>query len=219
MNLSHIKNNANSFGQTSREEMVNGLSHLFAALLSVFGIAYLFFVQDEKMGFTKIWSYGFYGLSVTALFAISATYHFLPDQKLKLVFKKLDHCAIYLVLAGTYTPYLVLAAESARALMVIYIVWAVSLFGILLKTIALNRFKLLAVGLQLALGWASVAVLSELYEKLGNYGMSWFVAGGLCYTIGVIFYLKKSMLYSHAIWHIFVLAGTVCHYVPILYYT
>lgn len=219
MNLSHTKEGANSFGQTDLEEIWNGSSHMFAAFLSIFGISYLFYSQSDQINSVKGWSYGIYGFTVIALFSISAAYHFLPDKRLKLIFKKLDHCAIYLVLAGTYTPYMFLTLGSSKAATIAYIVWAVSILGVLLKIVALNRFKLLAVGLQLALGWASVTVITELYEEFGNLGLIWFVSGGLCYTVGVFFYLRKSMPYSHAIWHLFVLAGTICHYVPILLFT
>ena len=219
MNLSHTKEGANSFGQTDLEEIWNGSSHMFAALLSILGISYLFYSQTDQIDSVKGWSYGIYGFTVISLFSISAAYHFLPDKRLKLIFKKLDHCAIYLMLAGTYTPYMFLTLGSSKAVTIAYIVWAVSILGIFLKIIALNKFKLLAVGLQLALGWASVSVISELYEKFGALGMAWFVSGGLCYTVGVFFYLRKSMPYSHAIWHLFVLAGTICHYVPILLFT
>ena len=185
-------------GYSLAEEIANSISHGIGLLFGIVGLV-LLLVQavDSNAGATAITSYSLYGGSMILLFLASTLYHAIPHQRAKLWLKKFDHCAIYLLIAGTYTPFLL---------------------GILFKLTIAHRFKILSLVTYLTMGWLSLIVVYQLAIKLAVGGVTLLAVGGIIYSLGVIFYVCKRIPYNHAIWHGFVLGGSVCHFLAIYLY-
>ncbi|MTH45237.1 PAQR family membrane homeostasis protein TrhA [Intestinirhabdus alba] len=206
-------------GYTLAEEIANSISHGIGLLFGIAGLA-LLLVQatDMNASATAITSYSLYGGSMILLFLASTLYHAIPHRRAKAWLKKFDHCAIYLLIAGTYTPFLLIGLDSplARALMIV--IWGLALLGIVFKLTISHRFKVLSLVTYLMMGWLSLVVIYELAVKLEPGGVALLAAGGVIYSLGVIFYVCKRIPYNHAIWHGFVLGGSVCHFLAIYLY-
>ena len=206
-------------GYTLAEEVANSISHGIGLLFGIVGLV-LLLVQavDNNASPMAITSYALYGGSLILLFLASTLYHAIAHQRAKTWLKKLDHCAIYLLIAGTYTPFLLVGLDSplARGLMVV--IWSLALLGILFKLTIAHRFKVLSLVTYLAMGWLSLIVIYQLATRLSVGGVTLLAAGGLVYSLGVIFYVCKRIPYNHAIWHGFVLGGSVCHFLAIYLY-
>jgi len=205
------------------EELANTLSHALGAFLSVLGLAYLlaktlFVEQTSGINVFQLLSVIIFGLSLIALYSASMLYHAARCPKKKNTFKMWDHCAIYLLIAGTYTPFLLISMRDSVGWYFFAIIWGIALFGILLKMKFKHRFHLLRVATYVLMGWLVVLSYDELQAALPSMGLNLLIAGGLIYTLGVFFYLNTRLPYSHAIWHLFVLGGSVCHYLSIYYY-
>jgi hemolysin III len=158
-----------------------------------------------------------FGLSALLMFSTSVLYHSTRDAVLRLRLRRVDHAAIYLLIAGTYTPFTLGAMKGTWGWTVAGIVWGLAVLGIAFKTTALGfRFPKASVALYLVMGWIVVIAAKPLAQQLTAHELRWLVAGGLCYTGGVLFYMWKGRPYTHAIWHVFVLAGVVCHFVAVL---
>jgi len=159
-----------------------------------------------------------YGASLISLFLTSTLYHGLPASAHKPLFKLLDHCAIYLLIAGTATPFLIVAMGSDTAWWLFGGMWVLAAVGILIKLWHRHRYPRLSLASYLLMGWLMVIVAPEMMGAIGARGMAWLLAGGLCYTVGAGFYAAKQMQFSHAIWHLFVLAGAACHFLAVAWY-
>jgi len=158
-----------------------------------------------------------FGLSALLMFSTSVLYHSTRDAGLRLRLRRVDHAAIYLLIAGTYTPFTLGAMKGTWGWTIAGIVWGLAVLGIALKTTALGfRFPKASVALYLVMGWIVVIAAKPLVQQLTAHELRWLVAGGLCYTGGVVFYMWKSRPYTHAIWHVFVLAGVACHFIAVL---
>ena len=158
-----------------------------------------------------------FGLSALLMFSTSVLYHSARDAGLRLRLRKVDHAAIYLLIAGTYTPFTLGAMKGTWGWTIAGIVWALAVLGIAFKTTPLGfRFPRASVALYLVMGWIVVIAAKPLVQQLTAHELRWLVAGGLCYTGGVVFYMWKGRPYTHAIWHVFVLAGVACHFVAVL---
>lgn len=158
-----------------------------------------------------------FGLSALLMFSTSVLYHSTSDPGSRFRLRKVDHAAIYLLIAGTYTPFTLGAMKGVWGWTIAGIVWALAVLGIAFKTTRLGfRFPRASVALYLLMGWIVVIAVKPLLQNLTTHELTWLVAGGLCYTGGVAFYLWKSRPYTHAIWHVFVLAGVACHFVAVL---
>jgi hemolysin III len=157
-----------------------------------------------------------FGLSALAMFVTSVIYHWASQPELKLLLRRLDHSAIYLLIAGTYTPFALVAIDGAWGWTLFAVAWALAVFGIVAKLTIGFRFPRLSLALYLGMGWMSVIAIKPMVESLTTAQLLWFLAGGLCYTGGVPFYVWKSRRYTHAVWHLFVLAGVACHFVAVL---
>ncbi len=158
-----------------------------------------------------------FGLSALLMFSTSVLYHSTRDAARRLRLRKVDHAAIYLLIAGTYTPFTLGAMKGTWGWTIAGIVWGLAVLGIAFKTTALGfRFPKASVALYLVMGWIVVIAAKPLAQQLTAHELFWLVAGGLCYTGGVAFYLWKSRPFTHAIWHVFVLAGVACHFVAVL---
>jgi hemolysin III len=157
-----------------------------------------------------------FGVSALAMFVTSVLYHWARKPELKVRLRKLDHSAIYLLIAGTYTPFTLVAMDSAWGWSLFGVAWALAVFGIVAKTTVGFRFPKLSVALYLGMGWIAMIAIKPLIDSLSGAELAWMLAGGLLYTAGVPFYVWKTKRYTHAIWHLFVLGGVACHFVAVL---
>ena len=200
------------------EEIVNAISHGLAALLSVAGLTLLVAFAWLQGDMVKVTSFSIYGTSLVLLFSASTLYHALLHEKAKKVFKLLDHCAIYLLIAGTYTPLMLVTLADDIGAILLAIIWGLAILGIAFKVKFGNKYKKLSLSTYLGLGLISLTFIDRLNDKLAVEGMILLALGGIIYGLGTIFYVRKNKKYSHAIWHIFVFSAAVCHFFMIFYY-
>ena len=172
---------------------------------------------QETLITSKI-AYWIYGLSLILLFMNSTVYHLLAFSKLKAFFQKLDHSAIYLLIAGTYTPYLMISLGGKFGYTLLILIWLLGLAGIFFEIQATDRFPRLSTFLYLGLGWMSVIIIYPLFKKIGLNAVLYLGLGGLMYSIGTLFYSMKSNRWMHVIWHLFVMAGAFCMFLSIFLY-
>lgn len=204
-------------GYSPREEWANRLSHGLGLLLGIIGLILLLH-KGWDQGPQALLSYALYGTSLVLLYLASTLYHSMRSAVARRRCKLLDHCAIYLLIAGTYTPFLLVALDTplARGLMVV--IWGLALAGVVFKLLFINRFKRLSLFTYLMLGWLSLVVVYQLYLHLDGTGLLLLGLGGLIYSLGTLFYMARQIPYNHAIWHLFVLGGSLCHFVAIYGY-
>jgi hemolysin III len=157
-----------------------------------------------------------FGVSALAMFVTSVIYHWARNPDLKLRLRRLDHSAIYLLIAGTYTPFTLVAMERVWGWSLFGVAWALAVFGIVAKNTVGFRYPRLSVALYLGMGWIAMIAIKPLIEGLSAAELAWMMAGGLLYTAGVPFYMWKSRRYTHAVWHLFVLGGVACHFAAVL---
>ena len=200
------------------EEIVNAISHGLAALLSVAGLTVLVTLAWIQHDVLKIASFSIYGASLVLLFSASTLYHALLHEKAKSIFKLLDHCAIYLLIAGTYTPLMLVTLADDIGPPILAIIWTLAILGIIFKVRFGNKYKKLSLSTYLGLGLISLTFIDKLNEKLAAEGMFLLALGGIIYGLGTIFYVRKHKKYSHAIWHFFVFLAAICHFFMIFFY-
>ncbi len=203
------------------EEIANSISHGIGLVFGIVGLV-LLLVQavDANASATAITSYSLYGGSMILLFLASTLYHAIPHQRAKdLGLKKLTTAlSISSPIAGTYTPFLLVGLDSPLARGLMIVIWSLALLGILFKLTIAHRFKVLSLVTYLTMGWLSLIVVYQLAIKLAAGGVTLLAVGGVVYSLGVIFYVCKRIPYNHAIWHGFVLGGSVCHFLAIYLY-
>ena len=198
------------------EEILNASSHLFGLLLSVLA---LFLLLNKSHGdLVRIISFSVFTISGMLLFLASTLYHSLTNERAKKVFKLLDHCAIYLLIAGTYTPLLTITIAGTLGYTLLAFIWFFALAGVLFKIKFGNKYKKISLCTYLGMGFLSLAILGELFNALPEQAVGLLALGGLIYCLGVFFYVKKTVAYTHAIWHLFVLGGVSCHFLMIYWY-
>ena len=188
----------------------------------LFGIVGLVLLLNQAVAahadLLSVTSFSIYGASMILLYLASTLYHAIPFQRAKRALKTFDHCAIYLLIAGTYTPFLLIALRTPFAMTLMAVIWGIALIGIVIKIVFVYRFKRLSLATYLTMGWLSLIALYPLATSLATGGLVLLALGGVLYSVGVIFYVNKRIPYNHAIWHLFVLGGTVCHFFAIYYY-
>src|SRR5690606_31997486 len=140
------------------------------------------------------------------------------NEKNRHLFRIIDHISIYFLIAGTYTPVLLITLEQSHGWLLFYIVWGIALFGVILKLFFTGRFEIFSTLLYLVMGWLIIFDFPNLSQSIGSFGVLWFFAGGLFYTLGIVFYAIRQIPYNHVIWHIFVLSGAICHFLMIFYF-
>ena len=199
-------------------ERFNAYSHLLGAVLAVIGTVMLLQKAGHTQDVYKIISSTAYGVCLILLYMGSTIYHSTRHPGVKGVLQKFDHCAIYLLIAGTYTPFLLVGLNSPLAKGLMIVIWSLALLGILFKLTIAHRFKILSLVTYLTMGWLSLIVVYQLAVKLAVGGVTLLAVGGVVYSLGVIFYVCKRIPYNHAIWHGFVLGGSVCHFLAIYLY-
>ncbi|MBT0721238.1 hemolysin III family protein [Tatumella sp. TA1] len=206
-------------GYSLAEEIANSVSHGLGCLFGVVGLVLLLSqaLQRDADTITLI-SYSLYGGSMIVLFLASTLYHAIPYEHAKPWLKKIDHCAIYLLIAGTYTPFLLVGLRSPLAEGLMVVIWLLALMGIIFKLVFAHRFKVLSLVTYLLMGWLSLVVIYQMATKLSAASVWLLAIGGIVYSLGVIFYANRRIPFNHAIWHAFVLGGAICHFCAIYFY-
>ena len=200
------------------EELANSLSHGLAALAAAAGLSVLVVLAARGGDPWRIVSFSIYGATLVLLYCVSAFYHGFSNPRVKHVFRILDHSAIYLLIAGTYTPFVLVTLRGPWGWTLFGVAWGVALLGVLQAVLAPVRFKLLGLAADVALGWLIVVAWKPLTASLAAGGVAWLIGGGLFYTLGIAFYAVKRIPYNHAVWHLFVLCGSACHFAALLLY-
>ena len=201
---------------TLGEEIFHSITHGIGSGLSIAGLAILVVLAVLNGDLYQIVSFSIFGATLVILYLSSTIYHGLQQPKVKQLFKIFDHSAIYLVIAGTYTPFLIVGLKGTAGWTLLVVVWAIALIGITFKVLFIERFQIFSVVSYLLMGWLCVFVFREMLVSIPTGGLIWLAAGGVLYTIGVIFYALQKIPYMHAIWHFFVLGGSICHYFAVL---
>lgn len=201
----------------TKDEKVNVYTHTIGAVMSFLGVGILLFFALETQNFWKIVGSLVYGVSLIALFTISSLYH-AKEGEVKIFFQKLDHIAIFYLIAGTYTPFVLVHFREGMGPVILSIVWILAVIGTVVKIFFTGKFDFLSTMIYLAAGWTVLLDIKNLVTTFHPTGLIWLAAGGLLYTGGVFFYLKETIPRNHEIWHGFVLAGAGCHYITVLFY-
>lgn len=197
------------------EEWMNSLSHGAGFVAAIVGLVFMVLRADTAVSITAS---SIYGATLILMFLSSTVYHAITHQKAKGIFKVFDHSAIYLLIAGTYTPLTLVAIGGWLGITVTAVIWTLAIAGVTFKIVAGQRFPKVSVMTYLLMGWFAVGLIYPLYMAMEGAGLWLIVAGGLCFSIGVLFYVAKKVKYTHAIWHLFVIGGCVCHYLSIYFY-
>lgn len=203
--------------QSELEEQLNAGTHGIGALLGIVALIMLVVFNSNKTEYS-LFSVVVYGISIIVLFSASTLYHAIKREKHKHYFRILDHISIYLLIAGTYTPVCLILLEQSKGWLLFWIVWGIAALGLILKIFFTGKFEALSLLLYLAMGWLVVFDFTFLSEMLGPKGVLWLFAGGLFYTLGIVFYAIERIPYNHVIWHLFVLAGAISHFFMVFWY-
>ena len=201
---------------SKKEERLNVITHAFGLLLSVIGLPFLVLKSFNYEGFWKPASLVIYGLSLVILYAASTFYHAAKDPSLRRKLNIFDHAAIYVLIAGTYTPFTILVLEGSLGWIVFGLTWTFAFVGIILKLFYTGRFDKLSTALYLLMGWQIMFVINPLMERFSTEGLQLLFLGGVFYTVGAVFYSIKKLPYNHAIFHVFVVLGSVSHFFSVL---
>ena len=196
-------------------ERLNAWTHLVGTMLSISGASVLITLAALMGDPWKIVSVSIFGATLILLYSASTLYHSLRGRA-KTILRKLDHLSIYLLIAGTYTPFTLVGLRGSVGWWLFGAIWALALAGVVFKLFYTGRFKKLSTAIYIAMGWLVVVAIKPMWQSFDGWTLGWLFAGGLAYTLGTYFYHRESVRYSHAIWHLFVLAGSVCHYIAVL---
>ena len=206
------------FKFTIEEEIWNGITHGIGAGLSIAGLTVLVLLAAMNGDSWRVVSFSIYGSTLVLLYLASTLYHSIQIPKVKQILRRFDHAAIYLLIAGTYTPFLLVNLRGRLGWTLLAVVWGIALVGIVFRTIFFGRFEVLATIGYVLMGWLIVVAFKEMLLVIPPGGIALIIAGGLTYTVGVIFYAWKKLPYNHAIWHLFELGGSICHYFSMLFH-
>ncbi len=198
-------------------EVLNATSHGLGLGLAIAALAILVNTAISQHDTWYTVSYSIYGITLILLYLASTLYHSAPEGKLKSLFKKLDHSAIFLLIAGTYTPVTLITLRGTLGWVLFGTIWAIALLGIVYKMIWIRKFSLLSTILYICMGWLIVLVSGHLIAAMNTTSLIFMLCGGLFYSAGTAFYAWKKLKLNHFIWHLFVLGGSVCHFFTILY--
>ncbi len=200
------------------EEIFSSVSHGIGALIGVAALVLMVVFAARAHNVYGVVSGAIYGATMIILFTMSTLYHAIQAPRAKKVFRVMDHCSIYLLIAGTYTPVTLCTLRQHGGWVMFGVVWGVTALGIVLNSISLEKFKLVSLISYIVLGWAIVAMIGPIRAALPPAGLWLLVVGGVVYMVGVVFYCLKKTAYMHSIWHLFVLAGSILHFLCILLY-
>ncbi|MDD5359351.1 MAG: hemolysin III family protein [Sulfurovaceae bacterium] len=203
-----------------KEELLNILTHIIGIIFAIVALVFMIIKAletDINLNGAQIASVCIFGSTLILMFLGSTLYHSFSNTPAKFALKRLDHSAIFALIAGTYSPILLIGIGTTQAWVLFWILWTIALFGIIMKLFFVDKFKKLSLILYLGMGWLSVLIIKDLYFTNKN-ALLWIAIGGLLYTIGTIFYVAKRYKYTHAIWHIFVLSAAICQTCAIWFY-
>jgi len=202
-------------------EKFNSITHLVGAVLALIGFGALLAVSIQQKDPLLIVSFTIFGLTLIVLYTMSTLYHSFHPPKLKKIFQKLDHISIYLLIAGTYTPYMLVSLGENNGLTMLGFVWGLAIIGVLIEILSPKRIEILQILIYLVMGWVCTLEYSSLQSSIPTAGMVWLTVGGIAYTLGVVFYVLDNMnklRHAHGIWHLFVLSGSISHFISIVAY-
>ena len=202
---------------TLGEEIFNSITHGIGTLLSIAGLVILAVFATKKGDVWHVVSFTIFGTSMVLLYLASTLYHSVTKTKIKNLFARFDHAAIFLLIAGTYTPFVLTTIRGPLGWTLFGIVWALAIIGIIIRSIHLTRYRKLMMWFYLAMGWMFLIAVVPIVKNLPANSVAFLFIGAGCYSLGVIFYAWRNLKYSHGIWHLFVLAGTISHFFSILY--
>jgi len=204
--------------QTSYEELVNVITHGIGAALSIAGLSALVVGAWQHRDAWRMVSFIIYGMTLILLYLASVFYHSARSPRAKRLLQFFDHAAIYLLIAGTYTPFTLVSMRGPWGWTMFGLIWGLAITGILLNVFLFGRLGFLSTILYLLMGWLVVIAIKPVMDAVSVRGLIWLIAGGLSYTVGVVFYVWHRLPYAHPVWHLFVLAGSVFHYFAIFFY-
>jgi hemolysin III len=203
---------------TPGEEIANVVTHGIGVALSVAGLVLLATFSCRRGDAWLVTGTTIFGVSLVALYTASTLYHSFRSLEIKRVLRRFDHAAIFLLIAGSYTPFLLVTLRGGRGWSLFAVVWGLAVSGITLKFWFAGRFRVASTLVYLAMGWLVLSVVRPLLVELPRPGFWLLLAGGLCYTGGAVFYLWKRLPYHHAVWHLWVMAGSACHWAAVFFY-
>lgn len=203
---------------TQREEYANIATHALGALLSVAALVLMVVYAMREGDPYHIVSVSIFGATLILLYIMSTLYHSIQEPKVKHVFRVFDHSCIYLLIAGSYTPFTLVTLRGGWGWTLFGVTWGLALCGVVFKIFFTKRFNFLSTMMYIALGWSVLIAIKPVLENVPPGGVFWLVSGGLLYTFGTIFYLWRRIPYHHAIWHVFVMGGSFCHFLAVFYY-
>jgi hemolysin III len=203
---------------TLGEEIAHSITHGVGAALSIAGLTLLVVLAVSNRNTYQIISFSIYGASLVILYLASTLYHGFQHPRVKRVFKVFDHASIYLLIAGTYTPFLLVSLRSTLGWTLLAVIWGIAILGVGFKALFIDRFQKISVLVYILMGWLSVVLIKEMMVNIPPGGLILIALGGFLYTVGVIFYALQKIPYMHVVWHFFVLGGSICHYFAVLLY-
>ena len=201
--------------ESIREEIASALTHGLGAVAALAGSAVLITLAAIYGDGWQLFSSIVFGVALLLLYTASTLYHAIQHPVAKGRLKVFDHCAIYLLIAGTYTPFMLIGLRGPWGWSMFTAIWILALAGVVFKLFFTGRFKALSTGIYIAMGWLIVVAIKPMLAAIDMWTLGWLLAGGLSYTLGTYFYHRESVRYSHAIWHLFVIGGSVCHFVAV----
>ncbi|PPA71201.1 PAQR family membrane homeostasis protein TrhA [Jeotgalibacillus proteolyticus] len=201
-----------------KEELANAITHGIGFLLSIPALIFLILVAVERGTAWHVVSFAIFGTTMILLFLFSTLLHSVREGKLKKLFAIMDHSAIYLLIAGTYTPFVLVTINGALGWTIFGIVWALAIGGIVFKCYFVDRYQIIATLFYVLMGWLIIIAIVPLYRELTGVGFALLFTGGLFYSVGAIFYIWRKLPYNHAIWHLFVIAGSAFMYFCVVFY-
>ncbi len=200
------------------EEIANSITHGIGLVLSLAGFAVLAFMAISQGSIVHLIGCTIYGATLIMVFGASTLYHVILEPHIKHYFRIFDQLTIYLVIAGTYTPFMLINLRGFWGWTLLLTVWSLSLFGIVFKVVYVNRYKAVSMSLYLVMGWLCVIAAKPILASVPLSGLAWIAAGAVAYMAGLVFFAWEKIPYNHTIWHLFVLAGSACHYIAVLNY-
>jgi hemolysin III len=201
-----------------KEEIAHSVSHGIGALLSVLALVIMIIYSSQYGDAWHVVSSSIYGATLVMLYSSSTLYHAVTLPDLKKILQKLDHAAIFLLIAGTYTPFTLVNLRGGWGWTLFAMVWSIAIAGMIMELIVQKRYQRVSLGLYLGLGWLVMIAIEPMIANVATGGLILLLIGGLFYSLGVIFYVWETLLYHHAIWHLFVLAGSACHFFAVFLY-
>ena len=205
------------YTQTVMEEIANSITHGLGFGLSVAGLTILVVLASMEGDPWRITSFAIYGSSLTILYLVSTLYHSLTHSRTKAIFRRLDHSAIYLLIAGTYTPVILISMRTTWVLYLLPIIWAMAILGVYIKVRYIHRYERLSLAFYIFMGWFALIAVKPMFNSIPIESFIWIIVGGISYTSGVIFYAWERLPFNHTIWHVFVLTGSFSHFMGMLY--